>query len=204
MDEGEGVGVGCHIIKQVVTLPTPIQTDRLAECLAGYDLKLTEYLTKGFREGFSMDFRGVIPGQCKNNLPSALEHPEVVTAKIDKELAAGRISGPFKTPPFHNLVTSPLGLVEKKTPGQFRLIHNLSHPHGGSINSGIFKDCSTVQYASVDDAIKMIPKLGRGCFLAKTDVRNAFRILPLRPIEYHMFGFVWNNLYFYDRALCMK
>ena len=61
-----------------------------------------------------------------------------------------------------------------------------------------FKDCSTVQYTSADDAIKMILKLKRGCFQAKTDVRNAFRILPLRPVEYHLFGFVWNNLYFYD------
>ena len=75
---------------------------------------------------------------------------------------------------------------------------------GRPIHSGIFfKDCSTVQYASADDAIKMILNLGRGCFPARTDLRNAFRILPLRPVEYHMFGFVWNNLYFYDRALCM-
>ena len=101
MKEGRGCrgGGGGHTLTEAVTLPTPIQTDILAECLAGYDLELSEYLVKGFREGFSVDFRAVIPGQCKKNLPSALEHTEVVTTKIDKELAAGRIAGPFKHPP---------------------------------------------------------------------------------------------------------
>ena len=60
-----------------------------------------------------------------------------------------------------------------------------------------------MQYGSVDNAIKMILTLKRECFVTKTDVRNASRIQPMRPVEYHMFGFVWNNLYFYDCALWM-
>ena len=32
---------------------------------------------------------------------------------------------------------SPLGLVEKKTPGTYRIIHHLSFPEGSSINDGI-------------------------------------------------------------------
>jgi hypothetical protein len=37
----------------------------------------------------------------------------------------------------------------------------------------------------VDDAIAIIKKLGRGCFLAKTDIKSAFRIIPIRPADYH-------------------
>jgi hypothetical protein len=48
-----------------------------------------------------------------------------------------RIAGPFLSPPFQNLVCSPLGLIPKNIPGKFRLIHDLSFPKGNSINSHI-------------------------------------------------------------------
>ena len=73
---------------------------------------------------------------------------------------------------------SPLGVVPKKAPGEYRLIHHLSFPHGASVNDGISTENSFVQYARVDDAVTMIKQLGRGCFLAKTDIKSAFRIIP--------------------------
>lgn len=54
--------------------------------------------------------------------------------KLQPELDAGRIKGPFSTPLLPNLHISPIGLVPEKTPGQFRLIHHISYPKGSSIN----------------------------------------------------------------------
>ena len=73
---------------------------------------------------------------------------------------------------FNNLVISPVGLVPKKSPGAFRLIHHLSHPQGSSVNAGIPPDLTTVHYASVADAIATTKRrrLGPGCFLARTDI----------------------------------
>ena len=31
----------------------------------------------------------------------------------------------------------------------------------------------------------------------------AYRHLPLKPEEYHLFGFRWNSLYYYDKCLPM-
>lgn len=45
-----------------------------------------------------------------------------------ESLRANRIAGPFTQPPFPNIQVSPLGLVPKKSPGEFRLIHHLSYP----------------------------------------------------------------------------
>ena len=45
---------------------------------------------------------------------------------IRKEKQLGHIAGPFLTPPFHDLVVSPLGPLPKKETGTFRLIHDLS------------------------------------------------------------------------------
>lgn len=50
-------------------------------------------------------------------------------ACISKELAAGRMVGPF-TSLLSHCITSPLGLVPKHKPGVFHVIHDLSFPKG--------------------------------------------------------------------------
>lgn len=129
--------------------------------------------------------------------------PEVVNNKIQKELSAGRIQGPFLIPPYKEYVVSPIGLQPKKQPGEFRVIHHLSYPHGRSINSGIPCELSSVNYGTIGQAIKFIKMLGRGCFLSKTDVKSAFRLIPIRPDEYHLLGFKWQGMFYFDACLPM-
>lgn len=64
-------------------------------------------------------------------------------------------------PPFSNLQCSPIGIVPKKEIDEFRLIHHLSYPDGASINEFIPDELCSVSYATVDDAIKQIKKLGK-------------------------------------------
>ena len=71
-------------------------------------------------------------------------------------------------------------MVPKKEPGQVRLIHHLSFPEKKSINDHIPDTFCTVQYATLDDAVKIIVSLGKGCLLAKTDVESTFRVVPVR------------------------
>ena len=54
-------------------------------------------------------------------------------SKIIKELEAGRVVGPFTSLPFETLQVSPLGLVPKKQPGEYRVIHHLSYPEGSRL-----------------------------------------------------------------------
>ena len=140
---------------------------------------------------------------CSKNLLSALQHPNVVSAKLIQEVKVGRIAGPFDTPPFENFCVPPLGVVPKKTPDEFRLIHHLPFPKGALVNDGISSEHSTVSYCRVDDAIALIKSLGRGCFLAETDIKSAFRIIPIRPQDYPLFGMTWQGKYYYDRAMPM-
>ena len=39
--------------------------------------------------------------------------------------------------------------------------------------------------------------------MAKTDIKSAFRIIPIHPDDYHLLGMTWNNSYFFDRCLPM-
>ena len=93
--------------------------------------------------------------------------------------------------------------MPKKSPREFRLIHHLSFPKGSSLNDGISPEITRVSYATVKDAIRFTKSVGSGCFLAKTDIKNAFRIIPINPQNYHLLGICWNGLYYYDRAMPM-
>ena len=79
-----------------------------------------EFLPAGFTYGFPLHFEGSQVSSSAPNLLSALQNPEVVDAKLNKELAAHRLAGPFSSPPFSVFRVSPLGLVPKKSPGEFR------------------------------------------------------------------------------------
>jgi hypothetical protein len=159
-------------------LPTPVKVDCLIIFLEGYDNLLTEFLAHGFSEGFPLHYQDGYKSFIAKNLVSALSNPLAVYAKILKELSACCLAGPFDKPPFQDFWVSALGVVPKKVPDEFRLIHHLSYPHGSTVNNGIHHEHSTVSYSTIDNAIKLIKQLGPGCL--KTDIKNAFRLLPIQ------------------------
>ena len=137
------------------------------------------------------------------NLLSAYEHRDVVQNKLNKELQENRLAGPFRSPPFAKFHVSPIGVVPKNAPGDFRLIHHLSYPSRNSVNDFIDKSERTVSYAMIDDAIRIIKRLGKGCAMSKTDIKSAFRIIPVHPLDYRILGMHWEGNYYYDKALPM-
>ena len=134
---------------------------------------------------------------------SANDQPNIVTDKLHKEIEAGSVAGPFSAPPFDNFVVSPLGIVPKKAPNEFRRIQHLSYLHENSVNSGIPVDFSSVLYASIQDAIVFVKRLGVGCYLAKTDIKSAFRIIPIHPGDYPLLEMKWQGNYYFHRCLPM-
>ena len=185
------------------SLPTPVKLTPLVKFLEGYPTDLVTYITSGFSMSFPLHFQGHRSFFIPNNLTSALENPTIADKKLGQELAADRIAGPFPSPPFQSFCVSPLGLIPKKIPGDFRLIHHLSFPKGMSINDGIASENTHVQYARVSDAIKLMKRAGPGCYLAKTDIKSAFRIIPIHPNDYPLLGMQWRGLYYYDRCMPM-
>ena len=82
------------------------------------------------------------------------------------------------------------------------MIHHLSHPAGSSVNDYIPREYTSVQYGSVDDAVRLICQFPDP-YLAKTDIRHAFRIIPIRPEEWPLLGFHWRGAAYVDLALPM-
>lgn len=130
---------------------------------------------------FSVWFRILAPPPSTptwaHNLPSVVGMEEVVCLKIEKEVQAGHVIGPFTQLPIKNLQISPLGVVPKKTAGEYRLIHHLSYPAGSSVNDRIPEEFCSVKYATLDQAIHTVRSCGMGALMAKTDVQSTFRLL---------------------------
>ena len=152
-------------------LPTPVRVERFGFLLDGYTHSTVEFLISGFTRGFSIHLQGERKSRTANNLLSAVENLSAVDAKLRKELEAQRLTEPFQSPPLSPFWISPLGIIPKKVPGEFRLIHHLSFPKWSSVNDGIPPEHTSVHYATIDGAIKLIKSAGPGCFLAKTDIK---------------------------------
>ena len=187
------------------TYKSPIKLDELGPFLTCHpDQTFASYilsgLANGFRVGFSRD-RAHLKSRGKNH-PSSLAHSAVVDARIASELAAGRLLGPVTPQLAPEIHTSPLGLVPKShQPNQWRLICDLSSPTGSSVNDGIQRDICSLRYATVDDAVQVIQRLGRGTQLVKLDIKDAYRIVPVHPDDYHLLGITWRGSTYIDRAL---
>ncbi|XP_053558364.1 uncharacterized protein LOC128649240 [Bombina bombina] len=162
-----------------------------------------ELLLTGFSSGFLIPFKEQEGSSFTGNLKSAREFPEVLREKLGKEVRLGRMAGPFRLPPLSGLRVSPLGVVPKKSPGQFRMIHHLSFPRGMSVNDGIDPELVSVKYASFDKAISVVRKAGRGALLAKADVESAFRLLPVHPRSHHLLGCKFEEQFYVDLCLPM-
>ena len=78
---------------------------------------------------------------------------------------------------------------------------NLSAPDGFSVNDGINKELASVSYTSVDDIVTTILQLGRGALLAKMDIKQAYRNVPVHPEDRLLLGMLWEGKVYVDTAL---
>ena len=75
---------------------------------------------------------------------------------------------------------SPIGVIPKSSqPGKWRLIVDLSSPHGASVTDGIEPDLCSLEYLRLDKVTACIAKSGRETMLAKMNIASAYRRVPV-------------------------
>lgn len=157
-------------------------------------------ITTGFRVGYNLPATAL--KSAKKNMKSAYDHSKVVSDYLASEMADGRVVGPFLPFMVPNAHVSRFGVIPKShQPNKWRLIVDLSHSHGKSVNDGIQKDICSMAYISVDDAIRRIIALGRGTLLAKIDIKSAFRLIPVHPSDRHLLAMEWQGFLYIDTCL---
>ena len=168
------------------------------------DKPLTRFFIDGLTNGFKIGFNNPT---CKfhsahRNLAGALQHPKVVDDYLKAEIAELCVVGPFHKADIPDAHISRFGVIPKQhKPNNWRLIVDLSHPVGSSVNDGIPKELCSLSYITVDTAINHIIELGPGALLAKMDIKSAFRLLPVHPSDRHLLAMKWNKGIYIDTCL---
>ena len=84
----------------------------------------------------------------------------------------------------HARITILLGL------GPF-LTYYTPAPDGASVNDGIPKETCSLFYISVDTMVDRVLAFGQGALLAKLDVKQAYRMVPVHPQDGQLLGMRW-------------
>ena len=187
---------------------TPLRVAEWGRALRGHpDREFVDYLLDGMSQGFRIGFNRAFGHlkSAKRNMVSASAEPAVIEAYLAKKRAAGRVVGPLVAEgdlAASCIHTSRFGVIPKPhQPGKWRLIVDLSHPKGHSVNDGVDPGLCSLTYASVDAAAAMVLAVGRGAVLAKLDIASAYRIVPVHPDDRPLLGMRWNGSLYVDTAL---
>ena len=166
------------------------------------DPLLTQTLSNIIQFGANIGFSGSRHlTQLCSNLQSAHEHSDAVQLDISKQLASGRLLGPFPKPPLPHFRSSPLGAVTRKRSSKVRRIHNLSWPRGSSVNDGIPDSEASILYEAFSCAVRDLIQAGPGSLFIKLDLEQAFRQIPVRVEDWHLLGFQWGKAFYHEIAL---
>ncbi len=168
------------------------------------DQKFARYVTQGIKQGFRVGFNHVAPLiSSSSNMSSALEHPQVVSDYLQQEVTLNRmLVVPAADLPLIHCHISPFGVIPKRSkPGKWRLIVDLSSPSNASVNDGISRDMCSVTYTTIDRIANHILELGRGALMAKADIKQAYRIIPVHPEDRHLLAVQWDNTVMLDKVL---
>ena len=171
---------------------TPVNVPMLQKLLndTEYDKSESEFLVKGFTEGFPLGYQGNRNVQQKApNLKITIGSKTELWNKVMKEVQCKRYAGPFEEIPFQHYIQSPIGLVPKDNGKSTRLIFHLSYPRLNgteqkSVNANTPKHLMTVAYPDLETAIRMCLKEGLGCLAGKSDLKSAFRNLGMKPQDW--------------------
>ena len=178
---------------------TPLKLAQWEHMLAHHpDREYVAYILSGIQEGFRIGYQrgdhGL--GSARKNMQSAEENPQVVRDYLEAERKRGVLLGPFE------LHLSRFGVIPKSSHlGKWRLIVDLSHPEGRSVNDGINRELCSLQYARVEEVVRELLELGPGAQMAKMDIRSAYRMVPVHPQDRFLLGMQWEGQVYVDTAL---
>ena len=139
-------------------------------------------IKQGFKVGYNCN-KAPLRAHGKN-MQSAAEHGDVLEKYLAGEMEAGKVAlaGTFQQAKAWGIHCTLFGVIPKKNrPGKFRLILNLSAPEGVSVNSGITKELASLSYVTLDKVAESAARLGCGSLLAKMDINQAYRQVPVHP-----------------------
>ena len=144
-----------------------------------------DFLLDGLSNGFKIlpATSDITQVEC-DNYKSATDpaHRGKVEAQLKEEMRKGNYELSRTKP----AIVSALGAIPKKGSDDIRLIHDCSRPEGFALND--YAEAERFSYQTLDDAVKM---LQQGSYMAKIDLKSAYRSVPIHPSNHSATGLKW-------------
>ena len=196
-----------HCSEVLMPVQTLLRVEAWEKALSRHpDTAFAHYVVNGLRHGFRIGFNhSSLLRSAATNMESARQHPEIISDYLAKEQSLGRMLGLFTEEMLPNLPSlhiNRFGVIPKgHNTGKWRLITDLSYPHGQSVNDGIDPSLCSLMYATVDEVAEIVVKLGRGALLSKVDIESAYRLIPVHPQDRPLQAMKWDNHIYVDPML---
>ena len=181
---------------------TPLNIPAWESKLLDYhDRQIVDFLRYGWPVNYTAN---QLPISTDKNHSSAISYADHVQHYVNTELRYHAIAGPFRNSPFPQpLICCPLQTVPKRGSSKRRVVMDLSFPPHASVNIGIpdssyLNEPYKLRLPGIDRLCEFILQLGQGCLLYKLDLQRAYRQIPIDPKDYHLLGFRFNNLLYFD------
>ena len=172
--------------------------------------KLIEEVLEGLKNNFSCGYRGFSDFVQDHSRPENPDLEDKKLAQAKKEIELGRIVGGWDRPPFPNSWNPnqpKIGLSfsipkNKYDPDnhEIRVIHHESFPQNVSKNTLTPRNDSGMPYWKILDLFETLDQLGENTLLFTSDVKSAYRILPLKPSEWHLQVLKIKGKFFVDKV----
>ena len=112
----------------------------------------------------------------------------------------------FPQAPFDAFQINPLMTAPKKHSDMRRVILDLSHLDGASVNSGIPRNSYLgvpykLSLPSAQDLRDLIIAQGQGCHLWSIDLQRGYWQLRVCPMDWPLLGIAWDGTYYFDTAV---
>ena len=182
-------------------MPSPLNKGRwMAELDLDED---KDFLLDGIINGFELipADSALSPAEMDNY--SSSTKPEA-RDKVEQTLQEEIAEGNYVITPNRPTIVSALSAVPKVGSQELRLIHDCSMPVGRGVNSYV-PSLDKFHFQTIDDAVKLVDT---EYYLAKIDLRHAYRSVPIHPSNYPATGLKWTfsgdnrPTYLYDTRLC--
>ena len=162
-----------------------------------------EFLLDGIINGFELIPADSTLSPAEMDNYSSSTKPEA-RDKVEQTLREEIAEGNYIITPTRPTIISALSAVPKAGSDELRLIHDCSMPVGKGVNSYV-PSLDKLHFQTIDDAVKLVDK---EFYLAKIDLRHAYRSVPIHPSNYAATGLKWifsgdtSPTFLYDTRLC--
>ena len=138
-----------------------------------------------------------LPPCVQPNAKSTVEFGEAVTDTVATWVKKGFAAGPFDAPPVDAFRVNCLMAIPQES--KVRPVLNASLPEGKSLNSNVVDEkVEKVQMCSARCFSYSVIDAGRGAFMAKMDMEDAYKNVPCRPEDFRLQGFSWLSKFFVE------